>query len=355
MNIDELKFKLKTEKLDAFLICNPKNILYFTQFYPQSISRLVVFKDEEPILFLPELEFEEAKNTVENCKLEKFSREADLFNLIKDNFQKLRIKKCGIEENFITKKDYSRISEKLKGIKFLDHENMIINLRAVKNSREIKYLTEAAKIADLGMEKAIESIKDGITELEVAAIAEYEMRKNGSEAIPFDTIIASGLRSAFPHAKTTTHKIKNGDIVIIDLGAQFEGYVSDTSRTVILGKPSEKQKEVYNTVLAAQLEALKKCRANIKASELDNIARSIIENAHYGKFFNHSLGHGVGLDVHEKPTISTQNDEVLQENNVITIEPGIYIPELGGARIEDTVIVKENRCIVLNKVEKTKF
>jgi len=355
MKLKDLQSDLETNDLDIMLIYNPKNVLYFTGFLTQSIARLLVKKEGVPILFVPELEYEEAKIDAINCEVKIFPKKKPILEVIKKIIQDLKVKRVGIEENYISKKEFEDLVEKIPDIEYVNEESLINQLRSIKTNEELKYLREAAKIADIGMEKAFEIIKHGVREIEIAASIEYELRKNGSGPIPFDTIVAAGLRSAFPHAKTTNYKIKTGDIVIIDLGAQFEGYICDTSRTSIVGNPSEKQREIYNTVLEAQKIAEIKCRAGIKANELDSIARNIIINANYGDFFNHSLGHGVGLDVHEHPAISFKNVTELQVNNVITIEPGIYIPNIGGVRIEDTIVVKKNRCEILNKSKKFTF
>ncbi|MHA1309677.1 MAG: M24 family metallopeptidase [Candidatus Helarchaeota archaeon] len=355
MKIEILQSEIQENDIDAYLIYNPINVQYFTGFITQSIARLIVQSQGTPLLFVPELEYEEAKLVAKNCLVKKIPAQELVIEAISRVLHKLKLKRIGIEEDYLTKKDYDDLTKYSHEIEYLNKESMIKKLRKTKTDDELEFLKEAAKIADIGMEKAIESIRDGISELEVAALAEYEMRKNGSEPIPFDTIVASGIRSAFPHATTTKHKIKKGDFVIIDLGAQFSGYVSDTSRTVIVGTPSEKQKEIYNLVLHAQEEAERRCKSGLKANELDNIARSIITSANYGKYFNHSLGHGVGLEVHEDPIISFRNNNKLEINNVITIEPGIYLPDFGGVRIEDTLIVKKDKCLLLNKSPKLKY
>lgn len=350
-----MKSKLIEHDLDCFILYNPVNILYFTNFFTESIARFMIFPEESPILYVPELEYEEAKATAIGCTVKKITTDKTSLDLIRETAGEYKIKTCGIEENFIPIKDYNELTEAIKNVEFFSKQPIINQLRSTKTPEEIKKLKEAAKLADIGMEKAIQSIEVGKSELEVAASAEYEMRKSGSEPIPFDTIVASGIRSAFPHAKSSKYKIKKGDLVIIDLGAKYEGYASDTSRTIIVGKPSDKQKEIYTIVKKAQETALSRCHSGLKASELDAIARDIIREAGYGEYFNHSLGHGVGLDVHEDPTISFRNETELKTNNIITIEPGIYLPSFGGVRIEDTVVVKDDKCEALNKTEKIEY
>ena len=181
-----------------------------------------------------------------------------------------------------------------------------------------------------------------MTEKEVAAEIEYFMKKNKAEGTSFDTIVAFSENSALPHAQPTDRKLKDGDIVLMDYGCMYEGYCSDMTRTVFMGKANDELKKIYDTVLKAQITAEEKMKAGLKCCEIDKIARDIIENAGYKNCFNHSLGHGVGLEIHEFPNLSPKSESVLEKNNVVTVEPGIYEEGLGGVRIEDMVLVTEN-------------
>ena len=175
--------------------------------------------------------------------MKKITTDKSSLDLIRETTEEYKIKTCGIEENFIPIKDFNELTDAIKNLEFFSKQTIINELRSTKTSEEINKLKEAAKLADIGMEKAIQSIEVGKSELEIAALAEYEMRKNGSEPMPFDTIVASGIRSAFPHAKSSKYKIKKGDLVIIDLGAQYEGYASDTSRTIIVGRHQKSKRK----------------------------------------------------------------------------------------------------------------
>jgi Xaa-Pro dipeptidase len=176
----------------------------------------------------------------------------------------------------------------------------------------------------------------------VAAEIEYAMRKQGSYGTAFETIVASGSCSAFPHGVCSDRKIRKGDLVVIDVGAAYKFYRSDMTRTLVAGKPSEKQTKIYNIVKTAQEKAFETLKLNVKAADVDGVARKIIADAGYGEYFVHSLGHGVGLEVHEPPTLSPESKEVLAAGNVVTVEPGIYLVGYGGVRIEDTVLVQRN-------------
>ena len=218
---------------------------------------------------------------------------------------------------------------------------MVKATRAVKTPEEIELIRQACKLADIGINTAYETIQPGISELEVAAEVEYAMRKAGSAGTAFDTIIASGANSAFPHGTFESRTIENGDLVVVDLGAIVQGYRSDITRTITAGKVSSKQQEIYGTVKAAQELAFKAVKAGVKAVDVDATARAIIGRAGFGECFVHNLGHGVGLDIHEAPTLSPDSKDTLEAGNVVTVEPGIYIVAFGGIRIEDTVLVTQ--------------
>ncbi len=217
-------------------------------------------------------------------------------------------------------------------------------LRQVKSPEELEKLRIAESIGDKAFTAILPKIKAGMTELELAAEIEYAMKKNGAEGFSFDTIVASGLNSAKPHHKPSTKKLEEGDFITMDFGCIYQGYCSDMTRTVVLGKASEEQKKVYQTVLAAQLTGLEKIKAGLLGSWVDEAARKVISDAGYGQYFGHSLGHSVGLYIHESPNLSPSEKTVLKPGMIETVEPGIYIEGFGGVRIEDMVIVTEDGC-----------
>jgi Xaa-Pro aminopeptidase len=199
------------------------------------------------------------------------------------------------------------------------------------------------------MKTALETIKPGLREYEVAAEIEYAMRKLGSGGVAFDTIVASGSRSAFPHGGCTDRTIRRGDLVVVDVGAKHQHYRADLTRTVTVGKQSVRQVKIHKVVREAQNRAFQKVKAGVKACDVDAVARKFIEKEGYGECFVHGLGHGVGLDVHEPPSLNPEAKDKLKTGNVVTVEPGIYITNFGGIRIEDTVLVGENRAERLTK------
>ena len=213
------------------------------------------------------------------------------------------------------------------------------DLRMVKDKSEIELMRKAGELASLGVKVAYETVAPGVAEREVAAEIEYAMRKHGSDGTSFDTSVASGSNSAYPHGGCSDKKIREGDLVIVDLGARYRFYCSDVTRTLVAGKPSEKQKKLYRIVLEAYERAFDAIKPGVKASEVDAVGRRIVEDAGYGEFFVHGLGHGVGLEIHEPPTLSRSGMETLVVGNVVTNEPGIYLVGYGGIRVEDTVLV----------------
>ena len=211
----------------------------------------------------------------------------------------------------------------------------------------------AVEIAESALNKVIGEIRPGVKERDVAISLETAMRKAGADGSAFDIIVASGLRSALPHGRASDKLIENGDFVTLDFGAYYQGYNSDITRTFVVGKPTEKHLSIYNTVLSAQLAALQAVRAGAENQAVDKVARDYISAAGYGEYFGHGLGHGLGMLVHEAPGLSYAAElTVLQINNVVTVEPGIYVPGFGGVRIEDDVVVKTAGCDILTSFDK---
>jgi len=219
--------------------------------------------------------------------------------------------------------------------------SLVEKLRMVKDAGEVECIKKAARIASDAFRKIKPRIKAGAGERELALRLEEALRKEGSEGLPFDIIVASGENSAMPHAQPTAKSLKPGDLVTFDWGARWGGYCADMTRTVLLrGKDLARKKEIYSLVLAANRKAVKAAKSGIKASAIDSAARDVIKKAGYGECFGHATGHGVGLDVHEMPGISTRGTVTLRAGMVFTVEPGVYVPGLGGVRIEDMVSVE---------------
>jgi Xaa-Pro aminopeptidase len=248
----------------------------------------------------------------------------------------------------------------LKDLKFAFPKNtlkptasLLERLIAVKDQREIDAIRAAVHLTDCVFDQVIRLIKPGVTELDIAAEIVYLHRKGGADADAFEPIVVSGARSAQCHARATSKKIETGEILTLDMGGCLNGYNSDLTRTVMIGKPSPEAVNIYNTVALAQMRAIEAAHAGMKTNELDAVARDIIKKHKYGKYFLHSLGHGLGMSVHETPLVSWKSSDPLLPGNVITIEPGIYIPNFGGVRIEDVIVIRERGCEVLTQSRKS--
>jgi Xaa-Pro aminopeptidase len=228
----------------------------------------------------------------------------------------------------------------------------ITQMRQIKGLEEIQQICRAIRIAQEGFTGLVQSLKAGLTENEVAAELEYRMRCWGAEKASFDSIVACGPNAAKPHARTSEAKLVPGKSIVFDFGALFKGYCSDLTRTVWLGKMPPCFKDVYKVCLEAQLAAIEVIKPGIRTAEVDQVARAVITRAGYGKFFNHGLGHGLGLEVHEAPALSRLSDQVLEAGMVVTVEPGIYLPGKGGVRIEDDVLVTPKGHRVLSSLPK---
>jgi len=324
------------ERYDYFAVFNSTNIIYFTSF--PGATALLVPSSGECTLYVSEVMYEQAKVETHGLKVELMKRGENLMErIVKSQCpNKLAIDTLPIEAwRILAKAIGSEDKIEVAG-------DLVRNLRVNKNEEEIELIHEACKLAQRGMQAAVYAIKPGITEKEVAAEVEYAMRKGGSEGTSFDTIIASGASSAFPHGSCSDRIIREGDLVVVDLGATHQFYRSDMTRTFIAGTPSEKQRKIYETVKFAQEKAFEAIKPGVAASQVDAVARQVIGEAGFGEFFVHGFGHGIGLEVHEPPILSPSSKDVLAVGNVVTDEPGIYVPGFGGVRIEDTVFIKSN-------------
>lgn len=260
--------------------------------------------------------------------------------------------RIGFDGNTLPYSTYQSLGRKFPAVRFVSKGWTIEKIAAVKDASEIKKIKHAVAITDCVFKEVLEILRPGIMELDIAAEISYRQRKHGAEADAFEAIVASGERGALPHGRASSKKIRRGELVTLDFGCVYEGYHSDLTRTVAVGKPMRESKKIYQIVLDAQSRAIEKAASGMLAKDLDAVARSYIKKMGYERYFNHSLGHGIGLQIHEPPRISSMSKARLQTGNVITIEPGIYIPKFGGVRIEDDVLITNGQCEVLNRSPK---
>lgn len=250
--------------------------------------------------------------------------------------------RVGFEDLSISYREYSEYSTGISGVEWISLDGKLDSLREIKTDEEIENIRTAESIGDKAFSHILEYLRPGITEKDVALELEYHMKKNGAEGLSFDTIAASGMNSSMPHAIPTDKTLNKGDFLTMDFGCIYEGYCSDMTRTVAIGKASDSMKYVYDTVLKAQTESMNMIKPGVRCNDVDAVARRIIADAGYGDCFGHGLGHSVGLFIHENPRFSPKCDDILKPGMVITVEPGIYIPEQFGVRIEDLVVVTED-------------
>jgi Xaa-Pro aminopeptidase len=260
--------------------------------------------------------------------------------------------RIGFEAAHTTVNAFRRMTEKLTGIELVELGPVLDEIRVCKDSAEIDLLTSVATLASSALTSVLAEIKPGVREIDIASALEFEMRRRGADGKAFDFIVASGERGAMPHGRASDKLIQSGELVTIDFGALKDGYHSDETVTIACGNPENRAREIHAIVREAQGLAIRAVRPGISCKELDEVARSYIRDRGYGDYFGHGLGHGIGLEIHEMPTLSPSSTAVLAEGMVITVEPGIYIPGFGGVRIEDTVVVTSDGCHVITSADK---
>jgi len=334
---------------DGFYITNLTNIRYLTGF-TGSAGLLIIYKDES-FFFTDGRYIQQSQEQIHDSKITIIT--SGYFEAIKE--QKIfdsHDLNIGFESQHMSFSYYEALSKQLPNINWVPTDSIVENLASVKDSTEIDSLKTAIEITDEVFTKIIPEIKEGVTENYIATRISYLFKMNGAEGDSYESIIAGGPRSALPHARPTDRKFIKGDFIVMDFGALYNGYHADMTRTLVVGKPTSKHNEIYDIVLESNLNGIAKAKAGVPCCDVDFACRSIIENKNYGDFFTHSTGHGIGLEVHTLPRIHKNNESLLKENHVITIEPGIYIPDWGGVRIEDDCLIQKDNCIPMNKSTK---
>lgn len=337
---------------DCGIITSDVNRRYFMGM-KSSAGTLLVFKEQA--YFIIDFRYiEKAQKLLSGNSQVKVILQKNLFEQINVLIEKHNAKTVAVESDRCTVAQLEDYRKNLNAQVVSDSSfsDLINSLRIAKTQEQIDKIIAAQRIAEQGFEHILNFISVGRTEREIQLELDYFMLKNGAEALSFDTIALSGKNTSLPHGVPSDKKVGQGEFVLLDYGAVVDGYHSDMTRTICVGQPTEEMTRVYDTVLEAQLAGLGAVKAGISGKELDKISRNIIENAGYGDYFGHSLGHGVGMEIHELPTASPRSDEKLIENSIVTIEPGIYLPDKFGVRIEDFVVVKENGCENMTSADK---
>ena len=346
--LNKVREKMQENQIDNFLVTKKENIRYLSNFTGTAGRILLTEKDN---FFITDFRYlDQASKECQGFSIKEISS-----NFV-DNFaeflQSLNIKTLAFESKDINYKSYADFKEKLNLAELQPQEALLEELRLIKDKSELKKIRKAVAIADQGFEFLLDFIQSGRREKEIALELEFFMRKQGAEAKAFDFIVASDKRGALPHGVASNKVIEKGAFITIDFGCVYQGYHSDITRTIALGEVSDKHKEIYSVVLNAQQKVISEIKAGLSCVEADKIARDYIAAAGYEDNFGHGLGHGLGLEIHEGPRLSPTSDGILKAGMVVTDEPGIYISEFGGVRIEDDLLITEEGCEVLNSAPK---
>ncbi|ARI77087.1 M24 family metallopeptidase [Halobacillus mangrovi] len=332
--LESLRKAIMTEELDGLLIMSPKNRRYISGFTGSSAALLITNKEAKLVT-----DFRYTEQAAEQAKeFEIIEHKTPMHKEISNQVEKLGLKRIGFEKNHVTYNTYEQYNDELSA-ELVPTAGLVEKLRLIKTGEEISILKDAIKIADDAFEHILGYIKPGVKEIDISNELEFFMRKQGATSSSFDIIVASGYRSALPHGVASDKEIQSGELVTLDFGALYKGYCSDITRTVAVGEISDELKNIYNTVLEAQLKGMEGLKAGITGVEADALTRDYIKEKGYGEYFGHSTGHGIGLDVHEGPGLSFRSDQRLEEGMVVTVEPGIYVPNVGGCRIEDDALI----------------
>ncbi|MCJ1908831.1 MULTISPECIES: M24 family metallopeptidase [Planococcus] len=337
LKLQKLRNEMAEQNIEALLVTSSYNLRYITNF-TGSAGLALVTKDRA--FFITDFRYtEQASEQV--TEFEVVQAKTNLLEEAAEKAKELGIKALAFEQDYVTYSSYLQYKEKLAA-ELEPVSGLIEKIRMIKTPEEVEILKAAAKIADDAFEHICGFIKAGQTELEISNELEFFMRKQGATSSSFDTIVASGHRSALPHGVATDKIVEQGDMITLDYGALYNGYISDITRTVAVGEPSEKMKEIYQIVLDSQLLGVEKIGPGMTGIEADAIARDYIKSKGYGEAFGHSTGHGIGLEVHEGPGLSFKSQTVLEPGMAVTVEPGIYLPGIGGVRIEDDILITES-------------
>ncbi|MFC4404238.1 M24 family metallopeptidase [Gracilibacillus xinjiangensis] len=334
--VERLRDLLREEKVEAMLITSAINRRYITGFTGTAGAALITL---DKAFFITDFRYtEQAKEQVKGFTI--IEHKEPIPNVVGSILKENHINSVGFEKSTLSYEGYEQFKSMID-TDFVPVGPIIEKIRLIKTEDEINILKEACKIVDQTFEHILNYIKPGVKEIDVANELEFYMRKQGAQSSSFDIIVASGYRSALPHGIASSKEIKAGELVTMDFGALYQGYCSDITRTVAVGEISDELHTIYETVLEAQKRGVAGIKPGITAKDADALTRDYIKSKGYGDYFGHSTGHGLGLEVHETPGLSFRSDEILKSGMVVTVEPGIYIPEVGGCRIEDDIFITE--------------
>ncbi|CAG7655781.1 M24 family metallopeptidase [Paenibacillus allorhizosphaerae] len=352
--LSQLYSLLETEALDAAFVTLPKLIYYFTGFYTEPHERfmaLVCPRNEPPFLLVPLLDYEKAVQSSSVSRIVPLEDTDNPYEVLKRHM-KGAIKRIGIQEDHLNVKRYHGLMEATGAEEAVHIDQQLAQLRVVKSDAEVAAIRRAIRCIEEVLHQALPLVKPGVTELDLVAEMEHRMKKLGADGPSFDTMVLSGAKTGLPHGVPGMEPIQEGELLLFDAGVFIDGYASDLTRTFAVGDVGDKCREIYDAVLQANMQMIQAVHPGASFASLDLAARSCIERKGYGEYFITRAGHGFGLEIHEYPSIHANNADLMREGMVFTAEPGIYIPGLGGVRIEDNVLVTKEGVQVLTSFPK---
>ncbi|MCM3749856.1 Xaa-Pro peptidase family protein [Paenibacillus pasadenensis] len=339
----KVKEAVKAAGYGKVILTSPATIFYLTGFYSEPHERFMALVVEPQrdgyVLFVPALDEESARGAAYVEKLLPIRDTDRPYAILEQTCGDAACQLVGIESSHISHAHYVQLASVYPAAQFTDAGPLIMGLRLVKSSDEILRVKAAVSLAEQVLAEAIAKVKPGVTELDLNAEIEYRMRVLGGDKPAFETIVLGGVRSALPHGRSSSYKLQENDFLLIDMGVFKDGYCSDITRTFLIGEGTESQHRIYESVLKANRAGVAAVKAGRPLKEVDLAARSAIEELGFGLYFNHRTGHGMGLEVHEQPSVHGENETLMQNGLLFTVEPGVYIPDLGGVRIEDDVYI----------------
>ncbi|WP_096188459.1 M24 family metallopeptidase [Evansella halocellulosilytica] len=345
--LEKLREKFSSNKIDGILITSSYNRRYMTGFTGTAGVALI---SETGAKFITDFRYiEQAQSQTNGYDIVQHT--GAIHEEIAKQVKDLGIGRLGFEKDHVTYSTFDTYKDSIEA-ELVPVGGMIEDMRLIKDESELRVIKEAVKIADTTFEHITNYIRAGIKEIDVSNELEFFMRKQGAVSSSFDIIVASGYRSALPHGVASNKVIEKGELVTLDFGAYYNGYCSDITRTVAVGEPDAKLKDIYDTVLQAQLRGVDGIKPEMTGKEADALTRDYITEKGYGEYFGHSTGHGMGLEVHEGPGLSVKSDKILKPGMVVTVEPGIYVAGTGGTRIEDDIVITEEGNEILSSSTK---
>lgn len=338
--------------VDACLVVSEKNRFYFTGFN-STFGYLLLFPNNAATFITDPRYYEMAQVlSADGVEVIQIANGLSAMDAVSQVLAQHDVLSVGFEDTELTVKEYLEFEKELNQFRLMPVGDAINTVRSVKSDEELEYIAKAQSITDAAFSDVLGIIKPGMTEIDLQVELEYLMAKHGAEGLAFDTIIASGQNGSKPHAHPTAKPLALGDAITMDFGARYHGYCSDMTRTVFLGEPSEEMRTIYNVVLMAQKAGIANAYCGMTGREFDAFCREVIKANGYEQYFTHSTGHSLGIDIHELPYGSMRTDNVIGHNQLITCEPGIYVPGVGGVRIEDLLVVKETGVVDLTTSQK---